>query len=48
MLYRESNGVMIVNDDLGGMWKEKVMVCFKVLSHHLPTGNEENNEKPYL
>jgi hypothetical protein len=44
----QSNGMMIMNDELGGMWKETVVVCFKVLLHHLPTGIEENNEKPHL
>jgi hypothetical protein len=36
---------MTVNDELDWMWKETVMVYFKVLSHHLPRRTEENYEK---
>jgi hypothetical protein len=29
------------------MWEEAVVAYFKVLSHHLPAGNEETGEKPW-
>jgi hypothetical protein len=35
------NGRLIVNYKLGGMWKEMVVSCFKVLSQHLPGGTKE-------
>jgi hypothetical protein len=35
-----------MNNKLEGIWKEAVMAQFKVLSHHLPGGTEENQEKP--
>jgi hypothetical protein len=30
--------------ELSRMWKEAVVVCFKILSQHLSGGIEENNE----
>lgn len=36
---------MVVNNEFEGMWKEAVMVCFKVLSWDLPGGTEKNYEK---
>jgi hypothetical protein len=41
-----SNGRMIVNHELGRMWKEAVVIYFKVLvlSKHLPGGTVENQE----
>jgi hypothetical protein len=35
---------MTVNNELDKMWKEAVMIYFKVLSQHLLGGTEENNE----
>jgi hypothetical protein len=39
-----SNDWKIVNNELLKMWTEEVMICFKVHSHHLPGGIEENHE----
>jgi hypothetical protein len=33
------------NDELERMWKEVVMVCFKVLFQHFTGGSEEFHEK---
>jgi hypothetical protein len=35
---------MIVYGELGRMWKEAVMACFKILSHYLLGENKENHE----
>jgi hypothetical protein len=34
---------MIVNDELGRMWKEARVTYFKVLSQHLPGGTDLNH-----
>jgi hypothetical protein len=34
---------MIVNDELGRMWKEAFMACFNILSQNLTGGTEENH-----
>jgi hypothetical protein len=34
-----------MNSELKAMWKGGVVDCFKILSHHSPEGNEENNER---
>jgi len=34
--YIVSNGRMIVNDELGRMWREAVVAYFKVQNLHLP------------
>jgi len=36
-----------VNNELGEIWKEAVVVCFKVLFRNLPRGTKENNETPH-
>jgi len=36
---------VIVNDGLLRLWKEMVMVCFKVLSQHFPGRMEKNTDK---
>jgi hypothetical protein len=36
---------MTVNDELGSMWKEMIMTCFKVLSKKAPRGTKENREQ---
>jgi hypothetical protein len=35
-----------MNNELERIWKEVVMVEFKVLSQHVPGGTEEDHEKP--
>jgi hypothetical protein len=35
----------LMNNQLERIWKEAVMVLFKVLSWHLPGGNTENHTK---
>jgi hypothetical protein len=35
-----------VTDELEGIWKEVVVANFKVLSHYLPCGTEENHNTP--
>jgi hypothetical protein len=40
-----SNDRDIVNDELEIMWKEEVVACFNVLSHHLPERTEGNQRK---
>jgi hypothetical protein len=37
--------MVLVNDDLGRMWKEVVFTLFEILSWHLPGGPAENHEK---
>jgi hypothetical protein len=37
-----------MNYELLWNWKEVAMVCFKLISQHLPGGYMENAEKPYL
>jgi hypothetical protein len=39
------DGMMIVKNELIRMWKELVMVSFKVLSWHLSIGTEESFKK---
>jgi hypothetical protein len=39
------NNSMVMNNYLGRTWKKAVMAQLKILSHHLPGGNEENHEK---
>jgi hypothetical protein len=34
-----------MNDDLKGMWKDAVLICFKVQSKHAPEGNEKNEKE---
>jgi hypothetical protein len=34
---------MTVNDELERMWKEAVVVCFKISSRNLPGGAKESN-----
>jgi hypothetical protein len=43
--YIESDGEMIVDDDMEQTWKEVIAVSFKVLGlcQHLPGRIEENN-----
>jgi len=36
---------VLTSVDLGRMWKEALVACFKVLSQHLPQGTEENHKK---
>jgi hypothetical protein len=35
----------LMNDELKRIWKEEVVVLFKVISRHLPGGTENNHEK---
>jgi hypothetical protein len=42
--YIASNNMMV--NELERIWKEAVMVYFKLLSWHLRGGTEENNENP--
>lgn len=42
--YTASDEKMEVNNELKIIWK--VVAKFKVLSWHLPGGNDENHEKP--
>jgi hypothetical protein len=46
--YMILNEIVIVNDELGSMWKEVVVAYFTVLSQRLPGGRctEETNENP--
>jgi len=37
--------MMISNDELERIWKESVAPCFKLPSHHLSEGAEENHKK---
>jgi hypothetical protein len=37
---------MIMNDELGWMEKERVVVYFKVIHQNLPGGSQENIENP--
>jgi hypothetical protein len=37
---------MIMNNELGRMWKEAVMTNLKVPAHHFYEGAEENDESP--
>jgi len=37
---------MIVNNELGGMWKEPVQVYFKILSICLPGGPQKKDNQP--
>jgi hypothetical protein len=34
---------MILNNELGWMWKEAIMAKFNASSQHLPGGSKENN-----
>jgi hypothetical protein len=43
--YVASNWGISVNAELRRMWKEGVMVYFKVLSQHLPSETEEIHKK---
>jgi hypothetical protein len=37
---------MIGDDELERMWKEEVVISFKILSQYLPGNIEENHVKP--
>jgi hypothetical protein len=41
-----SNESMTSNNKLEKMWKESIMVQFKVLTRHSPRGTEEYHEEP--
>jgi hypothetical protein len=43
--YAVLNGEMAMNYELERMWKGKGMAFFKMMSHHLPEGTEENHRK---
>jgi hypothetical protein len=34
----------VLNDELGGMWKEVIVAYFKVLFQHLPEGHFEKTQ----
>jgi hypothetical protein len=38
-----SDGRVLINSKLEGMWREVVMVCYKVQSQHLAGGTEESH-----
>jgi hypothetical protein len=44
--YIALNGRMSMNDELEGMWKAAVMICFKVSSQHLLEGTKDNLGEP--
>jgi hypothetical protein len=35
-----------MNDELGGVWKELIMVCFKIVMQNFLELMKENYEKP--
>jgi hypothetical protein len=39
---------VIANHELGRMWQERSITCFKALSLHLPGGPEENHKISHL
>jgi hypothetical protein len=43
--YIISKDKMIVNNELERIWKETVVVQFKILPQHLPEMTEENHEQ---
>jgi hypothetical protein len=41
LCYIAPNGTMIVNDKLKGIWKEEVVIYFKVQLRNFPVATEE-------
>jgi hypothetical protein len=41
-----SNSLMIFNSEAGRVWKETIVVCFKIMSH-ISLGTLRNTTKPY-
>jgi hypothetical protein len=41
-----STDLMMVDNELEGIWKENLMAYLKVLSRHVPGRTEENHGKP--
>lgn len=39
---------VIVNSEMGGMWKEAVMAHFELLCWHMPGRTEENHKLPQV